>query len=121
MVVDLGHGVFVAVVFVHDRLFGFFVADVDQLGTFDLDECARAVGFVTYPELNRVVVVNYRIDAVVAVPRRFGHVAVFLVNLARVVVAVRNILRVGRAHFARLDRLLARQNRVEPLLFDDQR
>ena len=121
MIVDLCHGVFVAVVLVHNRLFCLFVANIDQLSAFDLDECAGAVGFITYPKLNSIVVVDNRINALFAVPRRLGHVAVFFVDFARIVVSVRNVLCIGRAHLARLNRLLARQNRVEPFLLDDER
>ena len=88
VVVDLGHGIFVTVVLVHNRLFRLFVANIYQLDAFDFDQRAGAILFVTYPELYGILVVDNRINALLAVPRRFGHVTVFLVDFACVVVSV---------------------------------
>ena len=73
---------------VHNRLFRLFVANIYQLDAFDFDQRAGAILFVTYPELYGIVVVDNRINALLAVPRRFGHVTVFLVDFACVVVSV---------------------------------
>lgn len=115
MIVYLGHGVFSAVVFVHNRFFRFFVANIDQFGAFDLDECSGAVRFVTYPKLNRIVVIDHCVNAFLAVPCRDRNVAIFLVQLPRIVIAIGYVLRIRRTDFARLYRLFARQNSVEPL------
>jgi hypothetical protein len=50
VVVDLGHGIFVTVVLVHNRLFRLFVANIYQLDAFDFDQRAGAILFVTYPD-----------------------------------------------------------------------